>query len=342
MTEQPRFPDAIKRLHALRWSELLEKHCLTGDHLLWHQSTSRISAAARPNMHPHTPIEYDDWSVIGLEGNVIAYEDWLVERDQLWQKRKNDPGVVDSIGLNETILLARERFLQLAGDYRALWASGTSVDHNSFSKWLAQLQQSVASQVSELWGSDEWHTAWFERVVKPKLQRELTELVEIETRRARSLEIAHLAKPEVPLAEIAFAPEDIGSSVYQHLKENQVAQLDERTPLIDVPALSVNSASAVLTQTSPAQVSQAVPAMVEKRRRGRPPVTSVEKKEEALKLKREGATNAQVAALIYGTSHPTFKQTKNVPSILKHFEKSKSSDSHPPSALFPAAKPDDE
>jgi hypothetical protein len=58
-----------------------------------------------------------------------------------------------------------------------------------------------------------------------------------------------------------------------------------------------------------------------KRKRGRPQKISDEKKLAAAKLKTDGGTNKEIAAVIYGTKHPSDQQRKNVSAILRHYGK---------------------
>ena len=58
------------------------------------------------------------------------------------------------------------------------------------------------------------------------------------------------------------------------------------------------------------------------RKRGRPAI-SLERKRKALEAKqRTGGTNKSAAKILYDTEHPTLRQIKNAPSILKHYQKS--------------------
>jgi hypothetical protein len=56
------------------------------------------------------------------------------------------------------------------------------------------------------------------------------------------------------------------------------------------------------------------------RGRGRPPIAN-KIKVAALAKKVEGASNREVAKVLYHTQHPTLQQVKNVPAILKHFQR---------------------
>lgn len=57
------------------------------------------------------------------------------------------------------------------------------------------------------------------------------------------------------------------------------------------------------------------------RKRGRPQTISEEKKAAAARIKAEGGSNHQAAALIYGTKHSSVQQRKNVVSILRHYHR---------------------
>jgi hypothetical protein len=62
-----------------------------------------------------------------------------------------------------------------------------------------------------------------------------------------------------------------------------------------------------------------------RRRRGRPRTISDDLKIQALEKRRAGGTNLESARILYQTNRPTAQQVRNVPSILKNFEKRLSS-----------------
>lgn len=69
-----------------------------------------------------------------------------------------------------------------------------------------------------------------------------------------------------------------------------------------------------------------IPDSACRRKRGRPQTIPEARKVRALELKASGATNRQAAAELYDTLYPTNRQTRNVPSILRHYRrKSKTS-----------------
>src|ERR1041385_1507530 len=74
------------------------------------------------------------------------------------------------------------------------------------------------------------------------------------------------------------------------------------------------------------EARHAMPQKIGKKKRGRPPTISEERKAAALQAKTDGGTNRDAAKLIYGTRYPTPQQVKNVPAILRHHKlKSKQS-----------------
>lgn len=209
MSDLPELPERIQRLHALQWKELIEKHGFTGDHSTWHQSAARRCRAAEimfptPPIHPvtsHLPI-------LSTEGRI--------DRSQL----ENDPLVVDSIGIDESITLASERLSTLATDYLSLWGSSTKADSENFARWLVQAKAAVVSALKGLWAKSEWHSAWFARACQPKVALALDNIVDSESRRARRFERLLLENPHLSLAAIVAADGEVRSaSVFNSVEE---------------------------------------------------------------------------------------------------------------------------
>jgi hypothetical protein len=130
MAELPTLTERIVRLHRLRWNELIEKHGFTGAHLKWQESAERRRQAARPkiSLAPPPPTLISDRrprrpSPYRKDGQPVPYETWLEQQMAAWALRESDPGVIDSIGVFETVNLARARFPEVAIDYLSFWAA---------------------------------------------------------------------------------------------------------------------------------------------------------------------------------------------------------------------------
>ena len=63
------------------------------------------------------------------------------------------------------------------------------------------------------------------------------------------------------------------------------------------------------------------PPRANRRRRGRPITIPNERKRAALECKAKGGSNRDAAVLLYDKKYPTPQEVKNVPSILRHYEK---------------------
>lgn len=153
MAELPELPDGIRRLHALRWEDLIEQRGFLGDHFKWHGAD-----------------------------------------------RVGDPNGIDSIGVTETIELAKTRFDGLVADY--LVSSGTNGDSEKVSQILELLKASVTREVGDVWHTSEWHTAWFERACRERVDEELAALIKVWKSAARSFEILRLEKPHLTLSSL--------------------------------------------------------------------------------------------------------------------------------------------
>ena len=108
-------PERILRLHALRWKDLIERHGFTGAHLVWHESKERRHDAARPlySLAPPPPrilnsnTPHSSVTHFGRNRETVAYEEWRKIQEEDWITRESDPVVVDSIGIVETVALAK-------------------------------------------------------------------------------------------------------------------------------------------------------------------------------------------------------------------------------------------
>src|SRR5271165_3227871 len=122
MAELPGLSESIRRLHALRWKDLINRYGFTGDHFKWHASRDRRHRAAKPAFRlapPPPPLHHPGHSVtfFGSQGEPLPYEEWHRREMAAWAARENDPAIIDSIGIEETIMLANARFAGIAGDY---------------------------------------------------------------------------------------------------------------------------------------------------------------------------------------------------------------------------------
>jgi hypothetical protein len=79
------------------------------------------------------------------------------------------------------------------------------------------------------------------------------------------------------------------------------------------------AASGACTQTSEVALNLSAAAP---RKRGRPAIPSETKRQAWEAKQKPGNTLKDVASILYSTQHPTLRQVKNVPAILKHYQKS--------------------
>ena len=70
-----------------------------------------------------------------------------------------------------------------------------------------------------------------------------------------------------------------------------------------------------------------------RRKRGRPSRIPDERKEQALAAKRAGASNREVARILYGVKHPSPSQIRAVPAILHNYERRKAARAQSPESL---------
>ena len=214
MAELPRLSESIRRLHALRWKDLIKRHGFTGGHFKWHESRVRRHEAAKPAFSlappPPTPLHHPGHSVtfFGSQGEPVSYENWRRQQMAAWAARENDPAVIDLIGIAETIALANARFAGIAGDYLAVWAA-TNGDSDEFSRWLEGIAVLIACEVADLWEKGERHVAWFERACRKKVEEGLAPLIEEWKSRASGLEILHLENPHLSLRSLLVAGGDL-------------------------------------------------------------------------------------------------------------------------------------
>ena len=193
MTEIPSLPNGIQRKLDLQWQNLIEASGFTGDHLTWHESKHRRRQAARPPFSLAPPPPGDRVTYYGKQGEPTPYSKWREQQEEAWEARQQDPAVIDSIGVPETIALSKKRFAQITKDYFAMWSREDTPRTDRYADWLQQIRRSVVSEVVKLWGSQSaWHSDWFERACRATLEDDLGALITQETARARTLEIQRL------------------------------------------------------------------------------------------------------------------------------------------------------
>jgi hypothetical protein len=209
----PELPKHIQRLHALRWKKLIEEYGFSGDHLKWHESRDRRHRAAKPRYTLAPPLSWQasvrhshsDGTFPGPSGERITYKEWHENELAAWVAREDDPEVVDSIGIAETTALARAVFSVIAQDYLSYWAEN-SLDSEEFAVWLEGVKGLVTEGISEVWRKDDWHTAWFSRATRKKLEDVLAAQVKEWVSRAQALEIKHLENDTVAISPSGSRP----------------------------------------------------------------------------------------------------------------------------------------
>ncbi len=122
-----------------------------------------------------------------------------------WVRRESDHDIIDSIGIAETITLAKVRFSAVIIDYLNFWSAST--DHNSdeFRHWSIGIAESVAREIGDLWRKDQWHTSWFERACHKKIDEALLPLTREWECRASKLEIQGLENPHLSIESLLLA-----------------------------------------------------------------------------------------------------------------------------------------
>ena len=220
MIELPKLSESIVRLHALRWNELIKSHGFTGDHLKWHQLRDRRHEAARPacGLAPPPPTSVGSGRLrstvayYGAQGEPISHAEWRQKQLAAWAARESDPDIIDSIGIVETVELAKARFEGIVGDYLTVWAD-TNGNSDEFTRWLEAIRHSVGCEVGDLWRQGEWHAAWFERACRRKVHDQLAASVDEWKSRASGLEIQHLENPHLSLRSLRVAAGDLNFAV---------------------------------------------------------------------------------------------------------------------------------
>jgi hypothetical protein len=201
MANLPELSTRVRQLHELRWEDLRKTHGFTGAHLKWHESPAirRQAAPPRESLCQPPPIDIFDrngplrTTFYGSNGEEVSWQEWKRQRPAVWAARESDPAVIDSIGVAQTVALAKERFTAIVGDYLLAWAETNG--EADFTTALEEIRSLVLREVTGLWETDEWHRAWFHRACRPKVEQALTPLIEAEDARALRLRIEHLENP---------------------------------------------------------------------------------------------------------------------------------------------------
>ena len=217
MAEAPELSAPMQRLHGLRFLDLIELHGFPGEHPKWHESPTRRRAAAKPTVsllppplesvsigNRRSPVTYH-----GEHGQLISWSEWRDLQMAAWAARESNPEVIDTIGIPETIRLAEARFQGIVPDYILVWSAQTDGDSERFARWLERIQESVTSEVCDLWRSSEGHAAWFERACRKKIIDTLVGHVKKWKSVARKFEIQHLENPHLSLESLLSANGDL-------------------------------------------------------------------------------------------------------------------------------------
>jgi hypothetical protein len=208
MAELPELPARIRRLHALRRNELLEKLGFAGDHLKWHESPAKRRAAAQPRhslLPPPTMAAGRAGRVTHrVNGEEVSYNEWKEHQMAEWAARESDPDVIDSIGVNETISLAKARLAGIMGDYLSFWAEGNG-NSDDFAGWVPAIVGLVEREVAGVWQATQRHAAWFDRACRKPVLEGLMPLTKEWQSRASRLEIQHLENPHLSIPSLLAA-----------------------------------------------------------------------------------------------------------------------------------------
>jgi len=244
MEKLPELPERILRLHKLRWNELIDTHRFTGDHLKWHESRERRRQAAKPQFSlappPPTPLGRTPSreTFYGTDGQPVPYGEWREQQMVAWAARENQPDIIDTIGVAETVLLAKARFADVIGDYLALWAARANCNSDEFAQWSIGVAQLVGVEVCDLWRKGEWHSSWVDRMCPKKIDEALGPPVKDWGRRASKLEMQHLENPHLSLESLlgAGGSTAFALSLEQYKKTIKDAQeVLDRFNVADVP-----------------------------------------------------------------------------------------------------------
>jgi len=153
-------------------------------------------------------------------GQEITFSEWHELELQRWSARQNDPDVIDSIGIRETVQLSTARFEETVGDYLSFWASSTTGESSIAEQWFDALQRSVVDEVAGVWQQTPWHGMWFERACRSKVFEALNPAAKQWKHRAARLEIQHLENPYLSIVSLHIANGDL--KLAQLTQTNQV------------------------------------------------------------------------------------------------------------------------
>lgn len=141
---------------------------------------------------------------------------------------RGDPNAVGSVGLRESVEVARERFDQLKRTYLQVWAASAGPEFEEFEGWLGVIVASIICEIAQLWsGLSDWHTSWFAKVCKKGVEKELKKLAGAEVNRIRRLEIQHLENPALAMSDLIASKGDINTAIL--FRESRLA-FDRRRP----------------------------------------------------------------------------------------------------------------
>jgi hypothetical protein len=227
MADLPQLPERARRKLALRWQALIEKHGFTGEHLKWAETRKRkISTRA---LLP--PASIDSPAVRFMQARSAPTEPVYAHPD--------------TIGIQETGMLAAERYGQFIDEYFSLWLSEQGRCSDAFTAWLLELRVVVADEAAQLWKE---RGDWFDRVSRPSLDTVLTPLFDQSKTKARDIEIADLEPENVPFERLmaqahealersSRAVQGIGKEPDEH-PQSALPGTNEATPDVAAPRFS--------------------------------------------------------------------------------------------------------
>jgi hypothetical protein len=191
-------PVRTQRKLALEWQDLLTKYHFTGEHARWHEK----ERSRRHRIMLQMPID---------------------------REYRGNPNAVGSVGFRESVEIASERFEQLKRTYLQVWAASAGPEFEEFEGWLGVIVASVICEIEQLWsGLSDWHTAWFAKVCKKGVEKELKKLAGAEVNRIRRLEIQHLENRALSMSDLIASKGDINTAIL--FRESRLA-VDRRRPL---------------------------------------------------------------------------------------------------------------
>lgn len=208
----PDLPDLKRRQLRLLWTNLIEEHGFTGEHLRWRESSKKRHEAARPTyeVHPSPPRVITDRlppsrvTYRGVHGEPISYEEAVELRRSRWAARERDPAVVESIGIVETTSLAKQRFTQFAEVYFQEWSDKEGASCDEFGALLDEIGSAVEFEMGRLWGSQ---NDWYVRACSPKVKEAVAPLIAEWGKKARAMELQRIEGARVSAAPAAMASE---------------------------------------------------------------------------------------------------------------------------------------